>query len=82
MKTLFKFTVLLLFCNTWAQQQSSQWFENLEDNQQRIISKAAHSSDVYDLFAETLTDENGKVYYFQFSPIYQKKRLHYFIVKV
>jgi hypothetical protein len=73
MKTLFKFTVLLLFCNTWAQQQSSQWSENLEDNQQRIISKAAHSSDVYDLFAETLTDENGKVYYFQFSPIYQKR---------
>ena len=73
MNTFFKLTILLLFCNTWAQQQSPQWSESLEDNQQQIISKAAHTSDVYDLFAETLTDENGKVYYFQFSPIYQKK---------
>ena len=73
MNTFFKLTTLLLFCNTWAQQQSPQWSESLEDNQQQIISKAAHTSDVYDLSAETLTDENGKVYYFQFSPIYQKK---------
>ena len=73
MNTFFKLTILLLFCNTWAQQQSPQWSESLEDNQQQIISKAAHTSDVYDLFTETLTDENGKVYYFQFSPIYQKK---------